>query len=113
MKLPYIDFDLESALSEFDIWITSSLSKITDSQKFKEELNRIVSTFELIGAATDNFSNRKYCQPKFIASTYAEISKNKEENEWEELLQSLGSTLFLVTGKSDNNFKCQFPLFLR
>jgi len=113
MKLPYVEFDLELALSEFDIWITPSLSEITDSTKFKEELNRIVSTFNLVGNATNNFSSKDACSPESIAATYTEALANKEQNEREQLLQSLGSTLFLVTGKSDNNFKCQFPLFLR
>ena len=37
----------------------------------------------------------------------------KPETERAELLKALASTLYLVTGKSDNNVKCQFPLFLR
>ena len=29
------------------------------------------------------------------------------------ILLDLASVLFLITGKSDNNAKCQFPLFLK
>lgn len=113
MRLPLPDRNLDRDLREFDIWITPSLGEITDTDKFKEELARITLVFEELGRATSNFRDEANCAPAPIARTFASIANGKPEGERAELFKSLASTLYLVTGKSDNNSKCQFPLFLR
>lgn len=113
MRLPIPARALERDLREFDIWITPSLGEITDTDKFKEELARITLVFEELGRATGNFRDEGHCAPSAIARTFATIADGKPEAERAELFKSLASTLFIVTGKSDNNSKCQFPLFLR
>ena len=113
MKLPIPSKDLQRDLKEFDIWITPSLGEINDTDKFKEELACIVKVFDELGIATQNFQDERHCQPEAIAETFAQIASGKSVKERSELFKALASTLFLVTGKSDNNSKCQFPLFLR
>lgn len=113
MKLPPATRDLERDLREFDIWITPSLGEITDTDKFREELARVTRIFEELGQATENFCNESHCTPDAIARTFTMIAAGMPTAERAELFKSLASTLFLVTGKSDNNSKCQLPLFLR
>jgi hypothetical protein len=113
MKLPILARDLQRDLKEFDVWITPSLGEITDTDKFKEELARVTRIFEEIGQATGNFQDERHCVPSAIAQTFAQLANGRPEIERAELFKSLASTLYLVTGKSDNNSKCQFPLFLR
>jgi len=113
MKLPIPAKDLQRDLKEFDIWITPALGEINDTDKFKEELARITRIFDELGHATSNFQDERHCQPGAIAQTFANFADGKTEEERAELYKSLASTLYLVTGKSDNNAKCQFPLFLR
>ncbi|MFZ1181066.1 MAG: hypothetical protein WAN92_06055 [Herbaspirillum sp.] len=113
MKLPTPARDLQRDLKEFDIWITPSLGEITDTDKFREELARVTRIFEELGQATGNFQDERHCAPGAIAQTFAQFANGRSEVERAELFKSLASTLYLVTGKSDNNSKCQFPLFLR
>jgi hypothetical protein len=113
MKLPIPERELQRNLREFDIWITPSLGEITDTDKFKEELARITRIFEELRQATGNFQDERHCQPSAIAQTFALLAEGRPTEERAELFKSLASTLYLVTGKSDNNTKCQFPLFLR
>ncbi len=113
MKLPIPVRDPQRDLKEFDIWITPSLGEITDTDKFREELARVTRIFEELGQATGNFQDERHCAPGAIAQTFAHLANGRAEAERAELFKSLASTLYLVTGKSDNNSKCQFPLFLR
>ena len=113
MRLKALASDVQTQLDEFDIWITPSLGEITDTDKYKEELELVKSAFEIIGAATDKFANVDQCAPDSIAITLASILATKSPSEKKAILLALASTLFVVTGKSDNNFKCQFPLYLR
>ena len=113
MKLPIPDPNLQRDLKEFDIWITPSLGEIPDTEKFKEELARVTRTFEELGQATNNFQDEHRCTPGAIAQSFAQLANGRSDAEQAELFKCLASTLYLVTGKSDNNSKCQFPLFLR
>lgn len=113
MKLQIPVRDPQRDLKEFDIWITPSLGEITETDKFREELARVTRIFEELGRATDNFQDERHCEPSSIAQTFAQLANGHPGAERAELFKSLASTLYLVTGKSDNNSKCQFPLFLR
>lgn len=113
MKLPNKYLDLTQKLLEFDIWVTPSLGEISDSDKFKEELLKVVRIFDVLEEATNSFESQESCSPRNIAETFAHLISKLDEEERKELLTDLASTLFLVTGRSDNNFKCQFPLYLR
>lgn len=113
MRLPGKDISFKEALEEFDIWITPSLGEIVDTDRYKEEMFFVSETFEIIGAATDSFSNPDFCNIESIADTLANLIAGKSIEERKKILNSLASTLFAVTGKTDNNFKCQFPIYLR
>jgi len=113
MKLPTANLPLSSSLEEFDIWVTPTLGEITDTVKFKSELSQISNIFELLGDVTERFTKRESCHPDAIAQLLANILTGKTPRERQEILIPLVMTLFTVTGKSDNNFKCQFPIFLR
>lgn len=113
MRLPTVQQSLTEMLKEFDVWITPSLGDISDTDKFREELERVAGIFEILGETTGNFSDESHCKPEIITATFAQIVSTKSVEERHEILKSLASTLYLVTGKSDNNLKCQFPLYLR
>ena len=113
MKLPIPARDITRDLREFDIWITPSLGEITETAKFREELDQVAKVFDLLGTATENFKDVQSCAPTNVASSFAAIARGQSEMERARLFRALAATLFIVTGKSDNNSKCQFPLFLR
>jgi hypothetical protein len=113
MKLNVAMLPLAAQLLEFDVWITPSLGEIRDTDKFKKQMEAVVKTFEAIGAVTGKFKDVKDCQPVAIADTFIDLTRDKTEQEAGVVLEELASVLFLVTGKSDNNAKCQLPLFLR
>lgn len=113
MKLPIVTKNIHSWLAEFDLWITPSLGEIKDSDRFQQELESVVNIFETMGSATQNFQRLEDCHPGAIAETFTDLIKDKTQTEAERNLQALATVLFLVTGKSDNNTKCQLPLYLR
>ena len=113
MKLPLPTLDLATQLLEFDVWITPSLGEIRDTERFRDELGAVVQIFEALGIASQQFRAIKDCQPSEIADVFVGIARRLPADQALKTLQSLASVLFLVTGKSDNNVKCQLPLFLR
>ncbi|RIK82917.1 MAG: hypothetical protein DCC68_05220 [Planctomycetota bacterium] len=113
MKLPAKELDLQSALAEFDVWITPSLGEIRDTDKFLDELGRVVNVFDAMEEATGGFENIDHCDPKTIANTFIGIVDKMGNADCLSMLDSLASVLFLVTGKSDNNAKCQLPIHMR
>lgn len=113
MRLPSSELDLVSRLAEFDVWITPSNGEIRDTERFALEMQRVTSVFDILSDATENFADVKHCDSAAIADTFVSVINGKSNDEAEEILQSLASVMFLVTGKSDNNAKCQLPIFLR
>ncbi len=113
MKLPEAHLDLAAELSEFDIWITPSLGEIRDTERFQLELERVVRVFDALANATDDFADRSHCDPERIAQTFCRIVSTMSTSEAAATLSELAAVLFLVTGRSDNNAKCQLPLHLR
>ena len=113
MKLPIPDLDLATQLAEFDVWITPSLGEIKDTEKFRQQLDGVVRVFEILDAATQHFADARHCRPAAISAHFVARIQSLPDAETRMLLESLATVLFLVTAKSDNNAKCQFPLFLR
>lgn len=113
MKLPERELSLEQALTEFDVWITPTLGEIRDTDRFREEMDRVVSVFDALEVATEAFSSVDHCNPSAMAKTYVGLLDKLDKPQAFAALQALASVLFLVTGKSDNNAKCQLPIFLR
>lgn len=113
MKLPHVQLDLDVVLAEFDVWITPSTGEIRDTDRFRREMEAVVAVFELLANATCDFADAQHCDPVAIADTISDAIDGASPNSAHALLSSLASVLFLVTGKSDNNAKCQLPLHLR
>ena len=123
MKLPIPALDITTQLLEFDVWITPSLGEIRDTERFRQELDTMAMIFDVMGAATNNFENLQDCTPTSLAEILVELASHKAHLQEEEpgtnkknvqkLFESLASVLFLVSGKSDNNAKCQIPIYLR
>ena len=121
MRLKQSEIDLPQKLWEFDIWVTPSLTDIRGTKRFKEELDRIISTLDAITAGgTTNFPAERYAA-SLVDSAFAHLDNITSSDtdavavvtKAGSFLNSLSALLFLVTGKSDNNIKCQFPIFLR
>jgi hypothetical protein len=113
MKLPTIDQSIKEKLAEFDIWLTPTLGEIRDTDRFTQELDLVDGFFSSLAAATGDFADPSAVTPERVTHIVVGWLKDKSREAAYEILSSLCSTLFLVTGKSDNNAKCQLPIFLR
>lgn len=121
MKLPVPNLSLKEQLAEFDFWITPSIQEIQETDKFASELKKVDVLISKLGEATKDFLSVHSCTPEAIAATCVDLiekviaGENKEKDKIiaaKEIIESLCSLLFMVTGKADNNLKCQFPVFL-
>ncbi len=113
MKLPSEKHTLEQWLSEFDVWITPALGDIRDSQRFKEELADIVWVFETMGKATNQFETAREVTPSKLSGVFTDAIRGASADLAFKQMNSLAKLLYLVTAKTDNNAKCQLPIFLR
>ena len=118
MKLPEWTANVDQDLEEFDIWLTPSLQEIQSTEKFQSELDKIETIISSLGSSTNEFDCVEHCHPDVIGNTCVKVIENlicnveNIENKISistDILEALASLLFLVTGKSDNNLKCQFP----
>ena len=123
MRLKLQEVSFEQKLWEFDVWVTPSIVDIRKTARFRLELERILSVLDALSAgghrALDlsrfaaDLVDRALDRLDGIASPTGADSSDALATQVEEFLASLSALLFLVTGKSDNNNKCQFPIFLR
>ena len=86
MKLPIPVLDLKTQLLEFDVWITPSLGEITETEKFREQLQRVVRVFEIIDEATQHFADPRHCQPSAISAHFVECIQALPDKQTRELL---------------------------
>jgi hypothetical protein len=113
MKLPAVKLTTEQKLREFDVWITPSLGDIRETPQFKNTLAAIVRAFDRLCQATNDFASEAELNHGHLADNLVKQFASQDREEVLRILTDLASVLFLVTGKSDNNAKCQFPLFLK
>lgn len=113
MRLPRPDIKLSIALQEFDIWITPNLGEIRDTDKYEQILGFLMQGFELLRQVTEDFASQRHCHPDHMITGIRPILDKLSSDERFDALNTLARVLYLVTGKSDNNVKCQLPLFLR
>lgn len=111
MRLKNHPQTLEDRLLEFDTWITASLSEIKDSDQFKSARECIANIIEVIGESTSWFESD--LSAEVVASSLIDHVNSQSSEKGSSLVSSFLNLLFLVTGKSDNNCKCQFPVFLK
>ncbi|WP_272149852.1 hypothetical protein [Tenacibaculum aiptasiae] len=106
--------NIDDRFSEFDLWITAKLTEIKDTDKYASELKEIMMWLDVIANHTDNFDVSKKLTAEVLTQAILDkINDFSDPKEIESNIVSAASLLFLVTGKSDNNCKCQFPIFLR
>lgn len=113
MRIPSLDVDFVNLLLEFDIWVTPTLGEIRDTNKFRSSLLQIIYGFELLSKATNGFESIEICKPEHITCKILDLIEGFDIEQRENSLQAVALLMYLVTGKTDNNSKCQFPLFLR
>jgi hypothetical protein len=113
MKLPTATLTTAQKLEEFDIWITPTLGDIRETRQYKNTLAAIVRAFDRLCEATGDFASEAELSHVRLADNLVQLFAGKTRDDVERILNDLASVLFLITGKSDNNSKCQFPLFLK
>ncbi len=113
MKLHHYDESLEEKMSEFDIWVTPSLGEIRDMPQFKMNLSGVKYGFDYMSLITNNFDSISSCSSSALAHNVVNLLLKYSDDEKQDILKCICGVLFLVTGKTDNNLKCQFPLLLR
>lgn len=110
MKLKSYLPNLATQLSEFELWVTPSLGEVRDSLQFKACIADLREGFGVLDSVTDNFRDMVSCSPGNITNYFLTHS---EEPDYAGALTKVIKVLLLSTGKTDNNLKCQYPLFLR
>ena len=100
----------EEKLTEFDIWITPSLGDIRDIEEFQLILNKLEDGFNSLAKYTDGFSTEETCSAYYLSKKI--IENISSINDVQNHLFNLINAIFLATGKTDNNIKCQFPIKL-
>jgi hypothetical protein len=113
MKLPVTPISAIDALLEFDVWLTPTLGEIRDTERFQNEMSSAVRIFEVLGNKTDKFSLKKKPDIRKIAEAVEHEISTADKKYAKKFLTSIADLLYLVTGKSDNNCKCQLPIYLR
>ncbi|MCF7818445.1 MAG: hypothetical protein K9M54_11240, partial [Kiritimatiellales bacterium] len=113
MRIELPRLSLQDQLLEFDDWVTPSLGEIRDTDKFETERKSICRALDALGSHTNDFVSLDETSPTTIAESVVAYVSAQHEALAEELLLGVFSLLFVVTGKSDNNCKCQFPVYLR
>jgi hypothetical protein len=112
MKLPKEVKNPNLWLNEFDQWITPSLEEIQNSEKFRVTLKYIEQVFDRLADLTDDYVDYSKTFDELVGA-YLDRVRRLDISERSKALDSLIITLLLSTAKTDNNVKCQFPLYLR
>ncbi len=113
MKLPVAPISAIDALLEFDVWLTPTLGEIRDTERFQREMDSAVRIFEVLGKKTGKFSLKEKPDIRKIAEAVEIEISNVDKKGAKRFLTSIADLVYLVTGKSDNNCKCQLPIYLR
>lgn len=120
MLLKHQDQTLTHKLWEFDFWVTPSIVDIRDTARFRLEMRRVVKVLDALVSGVGESLDEVRFSASLVDSSIAyldSLAATHAEEDYvavaEEFLLSLSALLFLVTGKSDNNNKCQFPIYLR
>ena len=113
MKLKTYDAGLEEKLSEFDFWITPSLGEIREAEQFKVDLQKIINGFDSVALLSSNFRDIQLCSANNLAEKLIPVINDKGIAEATSFLESICGVLYFATGKTDNNIKCQFPVYMK
>jgi len=121
MRLKPHQQNIDEKIWEFDVWVTPSIVDIRATPRFQSEMQCVL---EVLGALT--LGGHQLLDPlRFAADLVDRVFLHLDNNfcgggdfdsisaQASSFLKSTSALLFLVTGKSDNNNKCQFPIYLR
>lgn len=103
---------------EFDLWVTPSISDIRSTARYKAEMSLVLLALDVFSRGEDltlkdlpsELTDRVLQDLDSRAAGQDNVEARKSITD---ILNALSALLFLVTGKSDNNQKCQLPIFLR
>ena len=99
MRLPEARLSLQDSLLEFDVWITPTLGEIRDTDRFRQEMDRVAEVFDALEAATNSFGSIEDCKAGKVAETIGLILRSRSAGPVSSFLRAFCSVLFLVTGK--------------
>lgn len=110
MQLKKYNYSEQEKLTEFDTWITPSLGDIRDAEEFQTILFSLENGFNSLMQYTNEFESAKACSSYFLTKKIVEHLPFIKDIHTH--LSNLFNAIFLATGKTDNNIKCQFPIKL-
>lgn len=117
MLLKDVEQSLDHKLWEFDFWVTPSIADIRSSARFQEELSKITNVLDALTFGGHRDLDHKRFSGDLVDRANAHIATMVEglsdSGKIHSFLNALSALLFMVSGKSDNNNKCQFPIYLR
>ena len=111
MKLREYDYSLNDKLDEFDTWVTPSLGELKDFVEITQIVEGLKRGFENLSVYTENFKDVEACSGKSIAKSITEKA-DVNSDDFADTIYAVINAILLSTGKTDNNLKCQFPLYL-
>jgi hypothetical protein len=113
MKLPAESLTKAQKLEEFDAWITPYLGEVRKSVQFADRHAATVRAFDRLCQATNDFASEKDLSHTHLAENLVKLFPGQSVEDVQRILMDLANALFLISGKSGNSAKCQFPLFLK
>lgn len=108
MWIPNTDLSQGDQLAEFDQWVTPALGDIRVTSRF---LNELESSYAVLLKIADSIAETGNLT-EALRNTIAEALE-LDQLEADTELNALIAFLFMLTSKSDNATKCQYPIWYR
>lgn len=107
MWLPTVQLSNDEVIAEFDQWVTPSLTKLRESEKFLSQIEALDGVVAgLVHAASTTWD--------VVDAVGGAVQDALVEGSGAETrIAAVFATLSLVTGQSDNAAKCQYPIWRR
>lgn len=121
MRLSSHPQSLDEKIWEFDVWVTPSIVDIRHTPRYQQELQRILEVLDALTLGGHQLLDPNRFTPSLVERVFSHLDRTAPKNigcaalanHASIFLASVSALLFLVTAKSDNNNKCQFPIFLK
>ena len=110
MWIPLVSLSNDEVIDEFDQWVTPSLERIRDTEKFSSQITDLVRVFDAFVSARTSKPDtgvNSLVREAIRGALVSGSSTMKRD------LEAVFSTLSLVTANSDNAAKCQYPIWRR
>ncbi|MDB4494363.1 hypothetical protein N9222_01090 [Pseudomonadales bacterium] len=107
---------LQDWLDEFDLWVTPELETIQDTEDFKVEIEALQKILDRLSELTNRFESEELLSSSNFVDAVFDYAPAAAQGSFDQIWAAFRepiSLLYLVTGKSDNNLKCQYPLYLQ